>query len=1540
MQRSLTIAFLIPLTLFAATPERPLLAVTSVEGVRETFGRSGASRTLEIVRGAQDTTDGDGALRFGGTSVVADGNHYFGVTVPLAEPVDLREERLLFDARTNRAGVTQAFYVRCYNQGQKAPAWSFNSWNGQLRGEWRTFSLQTALCLDGLAWEATVVEDRVADRVDRIEFIIGTSEDETAVDGLVDNLRLAARLLTIQDLSEPKRIVRETVLVRDGQPEAVVLHPDSEPGRNAAMAVVAAVKEKTGIALPARPAVSTDREPDQTAILLGNVENNPAMLLLYARRLTPVDNVCPGQGGALVHTVFDPFGKGVNAVVVGATDDVGLERAAAAFAASVSALPQGNGLALPRLFERRYGEDFLARFGWADDEPDAKRLEQGIALGKRALDTGQHTSVAGTLAAVANRYQITGHSVEAKLYVALWDLYVESAVADPRKFGGPWGFDSDFPSRLVVPGWDVVEEDPGLTDDERLRATKAMARWLAEAVIPSCRGAASHTRVPHNHETFPGLGALYAGLYFTQGYEVLEGPLWLGIADAMFRRQAGYFKPYEDCNGYQWLTNGHLMRYSLARPHMDVFENGNGRKIIDYCLGTMDNLGYQVPYGDTGSWKCWNSEMICLDMFAFATGDRPAAWAATRKREIKNTKELYAFYRRPEQQRPNTYDGVIVWPLEPQFYESFAADPRPELERCFDKISFREAMDPDAAYLLLDGLSNGGHKHYDGNSLPRLTQFDRIWLADNDYYKSPVKFHNSLMVFKDGQSQPIPPYVELVGAGESQRYGYSRTRLRDYAGIDWDRTVVWLKSQGSFVVMDKLTAREASEYQFRVLWHGVGEPTLSEQGLLLEQKGPVMWIQVAPGPHLSVADDHELGKNWGGYAHAEPVVRSLSATATVRLEPGQSYLYATVFHGTPNAPAPAWRLGHMVGSDGVLLDTQHGKMAVGMGPAATQTPEGLFSSDCNVVVADSEGLSLLGATRADVNGDELHDSTAPECVDLPMFEVASVLDQMPVRSPTPNLAAGGDAPAHPVHWSTTPAPELLVLTGNKRLAGAVDLGVSLHSDPDPAEHNAFSPDGPNSVNALLDGQWANDTTTSVMYAPDRTVTLTIDLGAPCTISRIRWMQWWATTSSKKTSYLLGQATVTTGTDSPDAMRPLDVVTDDGPHPNFGLPIEYSVRGDDRKARWVGLTIEPKPGSAVYLAQVIVEGKPERDAAGILPYHFTRVAAGRVSGGERQDVLIGTGEGAVIVLNADGSQSWTHGFGCRINDLTAVDLDGDGKDEIAVARQDHFVSVLDDTGEELWKRELKLYRRPPYVNVICAGDLDGDGKPEVVAGGENWRFYAFAADGTELWNYESVHPSRAGAVADLDGDGKDEVICGTHYYWASVLNTDGTRRWRHSFGPICYDIATGSFDGDRTRGVLFAGGDGCLHYVAHDGKPRLKYNTGDEVRCVAAGDLDGDGRDEILAGSLSHSLYCFGADAQRRWRMDLGGAVTALAVVPRQGGMVAVAGTGEGRVASLAADGRLLASSRLGSPVVSVVAHGDAVVVGTGDGTLRRLAVVP
>lgn len=1293
----------VSLTGFAAVPEQPLLPLNSIQGVQPTW-TTNTRRTLEVIRGAGNSTDGNGALRFGAVAKETSGNQYFGIMIPLPAPVNLDALRLVFDVRCETPDIAGTFYLRAYNRGEKKPAWSFlgRPFSAK-RKDWLTLSLQRGMGANGLNWEPSMVGERKATTVDRIELVIGTSTPKATISVCVDNLRTGPALTSIASLQAPKKLLRDTVLVQGGRANAVILHPNSQAGREAATVIVEAVRKRTGVALAARPGAPADREPAQTVILLGNVDTNPAMLLLYSRYLTPADVVCPGAGGALVHTVFDPFGKGANAIVVGCSDDAGLAKAAGLFADAVGQQPQGADLALPRLFTAKYGEAFLKRFGWAGKAASTKRLQEGLKDAQQRLDKGAHTSLAGMLQTISLRYLLTGHDVEAKLFVAVWDLYAKSAVADPRKYGGPWGFDSDFPSSHVVAGWDVIEHDPSLTDEERLRVTKAMARWLTEAVVPKCAGAVNSTRVLFNHQTFPALGALFAGLYFSNDYDTLEGRTWLEMADRIFKRQAGYFKSHEDCNGYQWLSNGHLMRYAVARPDFAVFENGNAKRITDYCVGTMDNLGYQVPYGDTGSWECWSSEMICLDIFSFITNDPTATWAGALKRRIKNTCELSAFYRSGDGIKPDRFNGVRVWPLEPAYHLTFPTEGQPPLEKCVDKITFREAMDPQAAYLLLDGLSNGGHKHLDGNSLPRLTQFDRVWLADNDYFKAQVKYHNSLLVFKDGESAPIPEYCELIGAGETSRYGFSRTRMANYTGVDWDRAVVWLKTQKAFVVLDRIVPKTKGRYQLRLLWHGIGAAEISGNSLLLTQSGPSLRLDLAPGPDLTLHNDAALGENWHGYPHAEPVVRSLNATASVDLDAGEPYLFATVLHGKPDGTVTPWKVLPLAGDDGALVQTDNGNVGI------------LLKSDASVIVTDGAGLTT--------------------------------------RKPKAMITAGAAAKPLQVLWK-------------QRLAA--------------------------------------------------------------------------------------------------------------------------------------------PAS-----------------------HITRIAA------SKHNILVATREGTLFALKPDGTQLWAAQIGCQLNDVAAADLDRDGKDEIILARQDCYVSVLDSAGKERWKQELKYYRRPAYVNLVRIGDLDGDGVPEVIAGGENWRFYAFKADGTPLWNYESVHPSRSGAVADLDGDGKAEVICGTHYYSVPVLRADGTRIWSYSHGPIAYDVTTGSFDGDKTRGVVLGSGDGCVHYLAADGKLRMKFNTGDEVKNVLAADVDADGKDEIIAGSLSHYVYCFGADGKRRWATDLGAGISALASTGRR---LIVAGTLNGRVVVLDGNGSVTASSTLTGRIIDLLPDGTTVVVAGEDGGLCRVSV--
>jgi hypothetical protein len=704
----------------------------------------------------------------------------------------------------------------------------------------------------------------------------------------------------------------------------------------------------------------------------------------------------------------------------------------------------------------------------------------------------------------------------------------------------------------------------------------------------------------------------------------------------------------------------------------------------------------------------------------------------------------------------------------------------------------------------------------------------------------------------------------------------------------------------------------------------------------LAQSGPGLWIQVAPGPELGLRDDAELGSNWTGYRHADPVVRSLSAIARVRLEPGQWYLFATLFHGTPEGPGEAWRLDLIDGLPALALNTPAGPGAIGLGAVRLDTPDGRFETDADVVVGSGRGLSLLGATRASLDQRPLYESGGkPASVDLADIDVSGPVAGLPLAARAQAGAATAPLPELPMLWTAVPQPQNAVLSGNRGLAGSVAGFATVLSEPEPTGRNVFAPEGANSAAGLTDGTW-NTTADSVMYEPGQPVTVRIAFRDSAVVRRVAWHQWWAKTSSRNTAYLLARATLQASNDGfTNDVRTVGQVAEPGSHPDWGSPVAFEIATDETAARELRLRLEPQPGSAVYLGEVIVNGRapPGLESAGA--YTFTQVAVARLRPAAPSLVLT-TQQGDLLELTPEGALAWSRAFPSRLNDVAAVDVDGDGTDELAIAGQDGRLSLLRADGTALWERQLQHYRVAPYVNLVRVGDVDGDGRPEIIAGGNNWRFHAFSAAGDELWNYEAVHPSRSGAVSDLDGDGKAEVLCGTHYYSMSVLKPDGTRKWAASFGPICFDVATGAFDGDNTRGVVCGSGDGSLYLFDAAGQRRLALATGDEVRTVTTADLDGDGRDEALAGGYSHLVYCVDGKGTLRWRVDLGEPVAFVRPVPTPAGTLVAAMTTEGTVATMDGHGRLAARRRLDGGVTTVTVLDGTLAVGTTRGQVVRL----
>ena len=106
-------------------------------------------------------------------------------------------------------------------------------------------------------------------------------------------------------------------------------------------------------------------------------------------------------------------------------------------------------------------------------------------------------------------------------------------------------------------------------------------------------------------------------------------------------------------------------------------------------------------------------------------------------------------------------------------------------------------------------------------------------------------------------------------------------------------------------------------------------------------------------------------------------------------------------------------------------------------------------------------------------------------------------------------------------------------------------------------------------------------------------------------------------------------------------------------------------------------------------------------------------------------------GAVVVLNADGTERWRRQLGESITGTqgpTLPDLDGDGAREILCGTNSGYVTCLNGQGDFLWRIRTDVYRNTPVTVIPGASGL-----PEMlVFGTENDHVAGVAPDGDLMW----------------------------------------------------------------------------------------------------------------------------------------------------------------------------------------------------------------
>ncbi len=1228
----------------------------------------------------------------------------------------------------------------------------------------------------------------------------------------------------------------------------------------------------------------------KTVIALGNLNNNFLIERLYWNYYVRIDSAHPGAGEYQICTVFEPYSlpEGMKVLVVGASDTAGLRRAVRRFLEMARRAAQGGELAFQGPINEVSGVKPI------DSEREKAIVEAPLRRMQWWVD----------FCRAAEAWRDTGQIAWAKRARYVMLRLIERAEQNPL-YRVEWPEETN--SWRIGPAWDVVEEAPVWTDQERLRALNVL--------LNCCLGLRRHVsgygswsagdRITWNHTTFPLLGIYFLARYFLQHYGDIDGFLEPMMAEVRgcFEGQKRSWKPQEDADGYMLLSPTHTIRYTLAEGDYSYFESGMVRRWAEYVTGWCDNSGRNGGFGDSGYGRVAVYERNALPWALWYYRDGRYLWRMLRLHP--DWKNPYDPTVRPKPWRELV--GVTVFELHPEvyrytqrwpYYGEPLTPPNVPLEKCFDKIVFRGGLDVDDEYLLLDGFATGKHLHYDGNAICKYTRFNCDWLIDHDYLVRNTTEHCMVTPQFEGVcSQREPVCAALEALAEWDDLAAVHTAVYDWCNIDWHRYLVWLKGQG-VVCLDRCVARKDGRYKLEAVWKMLDRGEADMSGGRLD----VQWLMgELPGTrNVSIVEG------------PPPAQRSVMFTSrnsrlefVVDLPPGR-YRMVLIARGTNTGADSFWV--QIDGGPRVAFHVPVGKF----GPSSASFTKGEPSPTVEVAKAGRHRVTItmresppqwidrIEFRRADT-GELVKALEAEEAPPLPPETIRRELAKLERRRF--HLITNGLGRLRISRRINTVRLKLRYL--HQRLQAQMSAGDervfhtvfwAQRAEESGLELAAW---GPN---------WARvQSPTGPIFVQFRTKSARGPISTDADVA-VCGRDWLALIGCTRVAgQALGDEQATVRVDlrtgrfvAPEKSRP---AARGGKLSRAALQrLRREIAGalsarTDAPASWRGQAAAQMDLSAARKARRLWAVE-RQTVEGEGPVPIADALVGDVDGDGAEELVIARGY-QIECYGPDGARKWMATADGEVSCLGLVPLRQGPR--LLAGGWDEKLYVLGPDGQierklqmkREWYKGLSSVTRP-VPDLIASADLNGDGAPEIVVPMKTGVVVCFDDRLRALWDSRPIeHGVRQLDFVDLDGDGKLELACSNRYGAVKVLD------WRGNLIGYVYSelgdvaAAVGKLPGIEGPAIANGSSTGVLALWRWQGQRKLWQfaNHGYGWTCVRIADADGDGAPEIVASSAGGAVFAFAPDGKVKWRVDLPDAAEELVVL------------GGGRLIVACADGR-------------------------------------
>ncbi|MBU0608380.1 MAG: PQQ-like beta-propeller repeat protein, partial [Armatimonadetes bacterium] len=1135
-------------------------------------------------------------------------------------------------------------------------------------------------------------------------------------------------------------------------------------------------------------------------------------------------------------------------------------------------------------------------------------------------------------------------------------LYAEGGQRRDPKIGRhtvlPWNEETQ--SFAINCAWDAFEESPLLDDALRLAATNAFLQFTRDLVSKVSGWAALTTAgvLPeYNHTTFPLLGIYGGARYFQRYYGLADMPDKLQRAHNGFRAQAQSWKAPEDSDSYLPIVPHHTVTYALAEDDRTYLTSGNLKRYADYVVGIVDNRGLGSGFGDSGFSSRPSQAEEALPLALWWTRDSGYQWLLDQF--SPGWKSPYDRGLKPE--RPDRFTGLNVFMTDPHIYERiqtrptynepFAKSEVPAAES-FDKVSFRDGWDPDAQYLLLDGIGRGHHLHFDTNQIVEFVEGGERWLLDHDYLIRNTTEHNMLTVLRDGRGdQLVPSLAALSAHADLPGFAYTDSLVRGFNGCDWRRQILWQRGE-SFLVADTVTPGAAGDYDLELTWKTIdsaGEQRIANGRDLVAERG----AGSAKTQNCLILDDPDAS---GGKALLMEQGSSRIAFGTAL--PAGQYRLKIIGYGFDGSSDSLWVSVNL--GPNVAFHMPKLKYASSSGDFAN-------TAESPMVTLEGQGPHLIIVTlrenptvRVDrfIFVDAAGQETTLEAEALP-----------PAPQPTTDLSRY-------LHLKTV-SPVRAFVTNHERQGISVPISIyhqrqgkqlaagesvrfcSLMYTSLPAKRRDLQPVelAPNLV--ALQGNRPALALLGPVEAPDLTAKvgggvaaglLTPDRLSVARLSAILIARRMSITSSSPVDL---EVDLKTGKAVVQATQRVQIEVDAA----GGKQLEVVTTGT-HALQFRDLPRDKGLGAAI--ADIIAKAKPQTAAAGAqatapTPPAWTAFATdadiGVMKTANLQDghgpcLLVGRGP-VVHCLDAQGKQLWQTQLGGKVRDVAVADLRPEPGLEVLVGSADTNAYIVSATGKILdqhqmrgtpWARSFGDAAYPLYN--VGAWDLNGDGQPEIVVTMKNFDLQVMDRDWKLLFKSDwALHGSMQLSFEAAAGARPDTLFVGDKYGSVIGISGEGKRVFQSytSIGDVFY--GAGDINGDGKTEVINASSTGDT--VATDfatAQPLWRFdNFGYPTNRVKLADLNGDGKLEVLLASGTGYLYVLDGAGKVLWQDRLGVGVNDVLVLPTAAGPRVVYADEGGLLRVADGAGKLVKQWRTEAPPRLLAKCGGTIAAALADG---------